>query len=286
MTLAVPAAVRARAEPGWLAALPERVASLCERWSLELGDPYGGATGSFVARATTAGGTPAVLKIALPDTVSRNEIRFLVGAAGAGYARVLAHDELQDAVLLEALGPSLAEAGLPPEEQLSRIADTLLLAWNVAPLAGADAKRAEAKAEGLAALARETWKRVGEPCSAGAVELAEVCAARRAAAFEPAALVTAHGDPHPGNTLLRLVGSGDLGVAIRDWSFQLAAAPEPCRLLRDYAELLAARTGEDATAIWEWGYLERVATGLYALDSGLPDFGRRLLAAADTLATS
>jgi streptomycin 6-kinase len=111
--------------------------------------------------------------------------------------------------------------------------------------------------------------------------------------------VTAHGDPHPGNTLLRLEAGGcafvdpdgelgerayDLGVAIRDWSFQLAAAPDPGRLLRDYAELLAAHTSEDATAIWEWGYLERVATGLYALDSGLPDFGRRMLAAADTLA--
>jgi streptomycin 6-kinase len=111
--------------------------------------------------------------------------------------------------------------------------------------------------------------------------------------------VTAHGDPHPGNALLRLDGSGcafvdpdgelgerayDLGVAIRDWSFQLAAAPDPGALLQAYATLLAEQTGEDATAIWEWGYLERVATGLYALDHGLPEFGTRLLAVADALA--
>ena len=40
------------------------------------------------------------------------------------------------------------------------------------------------------------------------------------------------------------------------------------RLARRYAELLAAGSGLDAQEVWEWGYLERVSTGLYVLAFG------------------
>ena len=36
--------------------------------------------------------------------------------------------------------------------------------------------------------------------------------------------------------------------------------------------MLAEHTGVDAQRIWEWGFLERVSTGLYLLDVvGAPD---------------
>ena len=46
----------------------------------------------------------------------------------------------------------------------------------------------------------------------------------------------------------------------------------------------AARTGLDATAIWEWGVVERVATGLVCEQIGLQPIGRQMLAAADQIA--
>jgi streptomycin 6-kinase len=51
------------------------------------------------------------------------------------------------------------------------------------------------------------------------------------------------------------------------------------------AERLAARTGVDATAIWEWGTIHRVVGGLYSRSVGFQPFGDRLLAEADRLAT-
>jgi streptomycin 6-kinase len=303
MSETVDDAVRARAvalgEAGeaWLEALPERLAELCARWSLTLGPPLAGATGAFVVRVTgpRVGG---VLKLGLPEPVSRNQIRLLVAAAGHGYAAVLAHDEALGAVLLEELGPSLAEADIPPEAQLECLAELLLEAWALPPLPWMDATRAAGKADGLAALVRTEWEALGRPCGEAAVERALGCAERRAAAYDVDRLVVAHGDPHPGNALRRPGGgfafvdpdgelgerSYDLGVTLRDWSFQLAGAPDPAALLDSYATLLAERTGEDATAIAEWGYLERVSTGLYALSRGLDDFARRLLASADALA--
>jgi streptomycin 6-kinase len=46
----------------------------------------------------------------------------------------------------------------------------------------------------------------------------------------------------------------------------------------------AARSGLDATAIWERGVAERVSTGLLCTRIGLQPVGRQLLAAADQVA--
>ena len=56
----------------------------------------------------------------------------------------------------------------------------------------------------------------------------------------------------------------DLGIIMRE---------DPLELLRgdprDRAEMLARRTGLDAEAIWEWGVVERVSTGLLGTRVGL-----------------
>ncbi|HLE38243.1 MAG TPA: aminoglycoside/hydroxyurea antibiotic resistance kinase, partial [Acidimicrobiia bacterium] len=52
----------------------------------------------------------------------------------------------------------------------------------------------------------------------------------------------------------------------------------------DRARWLAARTGLDATAIWEWGTVERVSTGLLCTQVGLQPVGRQMLATADRVA--
>ena len=47
---------------------------------------------------------------------------------------------------------------------------------------------------------------------------------------------------------------------------------------------LAARTGTDPVAIWEWGNIERLSNGLLSLETGLEQNGRDSLAASDRLA--
>ena len=44
-----------------------------------------------------------------------------------------------------------------------------------------------------------------------------------------------------------------------------------------------SRTGVDATAIWEWGTIHRVVSGVYACSIGFQPFGDLLLAEADRL---
>ena len=49
---------------------------------------------------------------------------------------------------------------------------------------------------------------------------------------------------------------------------------------------LASRTGLNATAIWEWGVVERVSTALLCLQVDLQPVGDQMLAVANAIAAS
>ena len=51
----------------------------------------------------------------------------------------------------------------------------------------------------------------------------------------------------------------DCGVVLRDWCIHLLAG-NTVPLAQRYRGLLAGHTGVEETAIWEWGFLERVST--------------------------
>lgn len=267
----------------WQAALPAVLTDLAARWSLTLGRAVPGGSSSYVVRVRTADGGDAVLKVAVPDPAFGAQAATLRRAAGRGYVRLLAHDLEQQALLLEALGPSLQQSVLVPADQLRLLADTLAEAWQ-SPAEHPDPPAD--KAGSLAELVSRLWAEQGGPADEAVLTTALECARRRGA-VEPSELVVVHGDPHPAN-LLQVpsaragAASGwcfvdpdgfvadrayDLGVALRDWSAHLSG-PDARRRLEGWCGLLADRSGVDATRIWEWGFLERVSTGLYVRSFG------------------
>lgn len=266
----------------WLSDLPGTIAALEDRWGITVGARLTGGTASYVATAVTATGEPAVVKISVPGVYFDREVRTLRAAAGRGYVRLLAADLDRDAALLEALGGSLTDSGLPPEGQLAVLADLLPLAW-VIPRSGlAPTDKAADLAEFVGSFDRSA-----------VVDEALRCAERRSAAYDPYRCVVVHGDAAAAN-VLRRPGDGwvfvdpdgfvgdpayDRGVAVRDWCAELLAAPDPRTLLRSYCLLL----GGDPDATWDWGFLERVSTGLYLASLG-GDGGPHLESAARLLA--
>src|SRR5215217_2862946 len=303
----IPAIVRARAAAAgvagerWVRDLPETVAALQTRWSIVVGEQLSGGTAAYVARAVTAAGDPAVLKVAVPEPGFARRVRTLATAEGRGYVRLLAQDLEHDAVLLEALGVSLDRSGLAPQVQLSILCTLLHLAWT---LPRGDDDPVQDKAAELADLVQRLWEELRHPCAEATIDYALHCARRRSAALEPHRCVLVHGDAAAANALSVLrprpgaragfvfvdpdsfLGDPtcDLGVALRDWTAQLLAAPDPTELLRRYCHILAAGSGMDPAAIWEWGYLERVSTGLYALSLGAEQLALPMLATADAIA--
>ncbi|HVD27933.1 MAG TPA: aminoglycoside phosphotransferase family protein, partial [Mycobacteriales bacterium] len=266
----------------WLADVPATIAALEDRWGITVGERLAGGTASYVATAVTATGEQVVVKISVPGVDFGREVRTLRAAAGRGYVRLLAADLDRNAALLEPLGGSLSGSGLPPERQLAVLADLLPLAWAVPPDRLAPTDKAAELAEFVGAFGRSA-----------VVDEALRCAGRRSAAYDPDRCVVLHGDAAAAN-VLRRPGDGwvfvdpdgfvgdpayDRGVAVRDWCAELLAAVDPRPLLRSYCLVL----GGDPDATWDWGFLERVSTGLYVASLG-GDGGPHLDSAARLLA--
>jgi streptomycin 6-kinase len=72
----------------------------------------------------------------------------------------------------------------------------------------------------------------------------------------------------------------DMGILMREDPVELLQDDDP----HQRAHWLAARCNLDATAIWQWGVLERVATGLLLTKIELQPVGRQMLTAADHVA--
>ena len=288
------AAVEGRAD--WLAALPELVDELAAEWGLDIGDVLDGGTEALVLAAVDASGAPCVLKLLVPraarDLVA-DEITVLRLAAGRGCVRLLRSDAQRGALLVERLGPSMADVGLPYAQRLAILADLAAALWRPAPDVGlpTGAAKAATLAEGI--LTR--WEALGRPCAESAIAHALDGAARRAAAFDPDRARLLHGDVHQWNALrtaaggwalidpdgLRAEPEYDLGVLLREDPLEFLAEGPSWR-----AEWLAARTGCDAAAIADWGALERVSTGLLAVEIGLEPVGTQMLRAAEAAAAS
>ncbi|WP_152365704.1 aminoglycoside phosphotransferase family protein [Microlunatus speluncae] len=284
-------AVAAGAER-WLADLPELVNHLEQQWDLTLGRPLAGATEAYVAEVTTGAGQPAVLKVLLPLSGgrARHEITALRLADGRGCVALLRDDPDLGALLLERLGPPLYELGLPTAQRHEILVDTAAKLWRPAPDSGLPT--GADRARHLATFVTESWQRLDRPCSERAIDYALACAHRRAAAHDDERAVLVHGDVHQLNALqagpeFKLVDPDGL-LAEPECDLGTVMRGDPVELLqgdpRERARRLGARSGLDATAIWEWGVIERVASGLHCTEIEVQPLGRQTLAAAEAVA--
>ena len=206
-------------------------------------------------------------------------------AGGRGCAELYDHDDSAPAMLLERLGPNLNELGLPLAEMLRAIATTLQTFWR--PVAkDCDLPTGADKARWLARYVESTWVELNQPCGREVIDRTLQYCDERAAAFDPVTSVLVHGDAHGWNTVdagsgsykfvdpegLRSDRAHDLCVAMREYNEPLLAG-DTKMLVRDRAELLASWCGVDSDPLLQWGFIERVSTGLANLrefaDEGL-----------------
>lgn len=293
MSVDVPDQVRktvvADGNQSWLDELPGMVESLALDWSLAIGSSLAGGHAALAVEVTLTDGTPAVLKIGVPGRDIRHEATALRLADGEGCARLLNEDLGRQALLLERLGAPMHDTEPDPARRHDLLCDVAVRLWrpigrDVDLPTGADS--AERYADQLPRL----WEQTGRPCSPATVADALRCMDSRRLAHDDRAAVLVHGDIHELNALqatdggyklvdpagLRAEPAYDLGTIVR-------CNPGLGDDLRTRTERLASRTGVDATAIWEWGTIHRVVSGVYASSIGFQPFGSLLLAEADRL---
>ena len=293
----VPELVRNKARfagaSAWLDGLPALVADLEREWSIAVGRPYAGGTEAFVAEARLADGTAAALKLIIPRAGSsaENEITALRLSNGEACALLLRDDVARGALLLERLGTPLVELALPIAERHEILCSAAQRVWRPAPNCGLPT--GAEKGRWLVDFITTGWEELDWPCSERAIDYALSCAASRIAAHDDERAVV-HGDVHQWNALkandgFKLVDPDGL-LAEAEYDLGILMREDPVELLRgdahERARWLAERTGLDATAIWEWGVVERVSTGLLCTQIDLQPAGREMLAVADRVSAT
>lgn len=297
----LPELVRSKAEAmgdvghAWLASLPDRVATLEKRWSMSTGEVLAGGSEALVL-AAQVDGRQAVLKIGLPkDDGLRHEARVLSLARGQGYAELFAGDEDLNAILVERLGQPLIECGFSERDQIDRLCSTAQAAWlSIEGDSGFTTGVGKARwlREFIATAITRQPGAISDELSCRATDYARI----REAAWTPASSVLVHGDVHAFNTLqdpraadcYKLVDPDgyfmepeyDLGLIMRDFHADLRQG-HPLDEGRRRCRRLADATGLDENAIWQWGFIERVTTGLYLLQLGVVDEGQAFLSIAE-----
>ncbi|MGI5227024.1 aminoglycoside phosphotransferase family protein [Actinoallomurus sp. CA-142502] len=275
----------------WLEELPSLVADLSREWDIGVGAPYPDATEALVSEATLADGTPAVLKLCVPRVVeaARNEITVLRLTGGEGCVRLLRADPDRGALLLERLGRPLSRLSLPLRRRQEILCAAAVRIWRPAP--GCGLPTGADKGRWLADYVERTWEELDRPCAARTVAHALACARRRTEAHDDERAVLVHGDVHQWNALetdggFKLVDPDGL-LAEPEYDLGILMREDPVELLtgdpRERARWLAHRHDLDAEAIWEWGAIERVATGLLCTKIDFQPLGRQMLTTADRL---
>lgn len=299
--------VRALGAPGeaWLRGLGDTIAELEQRWRVRVGSAMSGGTGAYTAEADGEDGRRLVVKLAIPDGLDGHgtfaiELRTLLLGQGHGYVRLHEYDEDLRATLQDRLGGPLSAQGLTVTDQITVICTTLRRSWvRVDPDAGLHS--GAEKARWLSRFIAETWEALDGPCKESAVAQALSYAESRAAAHDDERSVLVHGDAHAHNTMrvpstdheyafidpdgLLAEPACDLAVPMREWNADLLAG-DPLQRTRERCALLSRLTNVAAPAIWEWGFMERMSTGLLGLRIGADEWARDFLAVADQCVVS
>jgi len=278
----------------WLNELPGIIFELETRWRIEVGPSIEGGTESYVAEAASEDGTALVLKLLIPraNNTASNEIKVLTIANGKGCVELLESDEAMGALLMERLGPTLNDLGLPIGERHEILCAAVERLWRPAPDSGLPT--GAEKGEWLIRFIFELWEELNHPCSEQVIDHAVACAERRIASHDPERAVLVHGDVHQWNALqssdgFKLVDPDGL-LAEAEYDLGILMREDPLELLtgdpHERARWLARRCNLNSTAIWEWGVVERVSTSLLCTQIDLQPVGRDMMMAAEHIAES
>ncbi|HKD23732.1 MAG TPA: aminoglycoside phosphotransferase family protein [Rhizomicrobium sp.] len=291
-------AARGDAGAAWLDRLPALVERLEAEWKITVGETFPNATEAYVAEAVANDGTELALKIPIVGIEkTERELRFLEAAAGHGYVRLVRAERESGAMLLERLGPQLAQMGLPIDKQMAILCATLKQAWMKA-LPGVRLLTGAEKAGQTGLVIERAWPKLNGSRPDKMLQVARRFVRARRDAYDPHTAVVAHGDAHAWNLLhdpktggykfvdpegLFIERAHDVAISMREWPAEYLAG-DAVALGRTRCALLSRLTGADEAAIWQWGYLETLVNGLLYTESGQDQLAARFLDVAETWA--
>ncbi|KJY41524.1 kinase [Streptomyces sp. NRRL B-1568] len=280
----------------WLAGLAGLVQELLDRWELTLERvPAPGGRSSLVALVRQSDGTPAALKLRLPDGAAAREHAALAHWDGRSAVRVLRADEAAGALLLERLHADVSLRSLAEAKAQLEAAATLQRLW----MQPADGHPFTGLAEHTAALATTLREHREQPWAADAQTVIDEALDLReglgAGAEEDAVLL--HGEYHQGKVLAGerspwlavgphpLVGERayDLAWLVQDRLDTLLASPGAPAAARRRVAKLAESLEVDRDRLRGWTLFRTAEAGAREIARGARGRGELLLEFAGLL---
>lgn len=259
----------------WLTRLADLISLSERRWNLRVGPPYPGLSYNYVAPADLEDGTPAVLKLCVPNHELGPELDALRHFDGRGCARLLASDEASGALLLERVEPGTPLVTIDDEAATSIAADVMRQLWRTPPTEHRF-PTIEHWGRGFARL-RDRFDGPG-PLPAAMVERAESLFAELLASAAPA--VVLHGDLHHGNILaatrehwLAIDPKGvlgepayEVGALLRNPMDDVAIWPHLERVMSRRVDQLSEALGVDRQRVRGWGIAQAVLSAWWCIE--------------------
>ncbi|GAA0428389.1 aminoglycoside phosphotransferase family protein [Streptomyces luteireticuli] len=268
----------------WLAGLPMTVQEYLERWELtpeRVQTPGGRSSMAVLVRRSD--GTPAVLKLALPDGRAAAELAALEHWKGFGAVRVLRAEPEEGALLLERLHGDVSLRSLPEQKALLEASATLQRLW-VAPPEDFPFPSVDEHTAALAGeLRADTWPVEARALVDEALELRDALAGGESACL-------LHGDYRQGKVLSAdrvpwlavsprpLVGDRayDLASLVRDRADTLLASPGAAAIVRRRVAKLADSLEVDRERLRGWTLFRTVEAGVRERNELLLEFAALL----------
>jgi len=266
----------------WLSALPVLLEDCARRWSLTLSPPFPNLTFNYVAPASRADGTEAVLKVGVPNKELRTQAAALRAFGGRGSVRLLESDADAGVLLLERLRPGAVLTTLADEahdDEATRVAASVMRGlWCPAP-PGHDFPTVADWGRSFASLRARSGGGTG-PLPTAQVEEAESLFAELLASSGPPVLL--HGDLHHDNILSAsrqpwlaidpkgVVGEPayEVGALLRNLWPERHAHQDPRRLLERRAHRLAEELGMDRARVRGWAVAQAVLSAVWSVEDG------------------
>jgi streptomycin 6-kinase len=270
MTVLAKNAVEVWGETGrrWLTALPGLIDELTGAWELTIVRPHP-MTYHWVAAVTRADGTPAVLKIGVPDGHLADEAEALRIFDGQGAVRLLAEDAGRGALLMESAQPGTPVADLVPADDVAATAALITTGRRLhrVPPAGCTLPHLRSF--------REHFARAGGPIPRAMLE-------RAAGLLDDLSEIdrVLHGDLHHGNVLRHGTGDWlaiDPSPLIGDPGYDCGAMlynpdpdrrdPQLLRLVPARVEQLADGFGLPVERVRAWGFVMGVLSEVWTVEA-------------------
>ncbi|HET8908203.1 MAG TPA: aminoglycoside phosphotransferase family protein [Ktedonobacterales bacterium] len=261
----------------WLARLPDILATCAGRWRLTLDPHFEPLTYNYAAPGVNAAGRGIVIKAGVPGDERQREEEALRFFGGHGMVELIEADADLGVMLLERLEPGTPLVDLADDDEATGIAaDVMRELWRPLPSDHAFPTVAE-WGKGFERL-RATFGGTTGPFERQLTERAELLFADLLASS--AAPVLLHGDLHHWNILaaervpwLALDPKGvagepayEVGALMRNPAPQVFSWPNPNRLLRRRADILAERLGFDRQRLLAWSMAQAVLSAWWSYE--------------------